>query len=322
VRAVCNPDNRGFAAANNQGLALARGEVLVLLNNDTLVPPGWLRRLSAHLENDGVAAVGPVTNRTCNEAQVEAPYRTYGQFLRFAGSRAAAHAGGATELAMLAMFCLVMRRDVFEKVGPLDERFGLGLFEDDDYSMRLRAAGCRLVCAEDVFVHHFGEASFGSLSSHGGYAGLLAENRRRFEQKWGVPWRPHARRTDPKRDAEAEAVRRAVTENVPAGAVVAVVSKGDEAVVRFERRTGWHFPQTEDGLYAGHYPADGAGAIGHLEALRARGADHLVFPGSASWWLEHYTEFARHLGRNYRRVAPHVNGCVIYDLSPGEAGGN
>src|SRR5256885_2225344 len=180
VRVVCNADNRGFAAANNHALALAGGEVLVLLNNDTLVPPGWLQGLTAHLADGGVGAVGPVTNRTCNEAQVDAPYRTYGEFLRFAAAREASHAAHATELSMLAMFCLAMRRDVFEKVGPLDERFGLGLFEDDDYSMRLRRAGYRTVCAEGVFVHHFGEASFGGLACDGGYAALLEANRRRF----------------------------------------------------------------------------------------------------------------------------------------------
>jgi len=213
------------------------------------------------------------------------------------------------------MFCLAMRREVFEEVGPLDERFGLGLFEDDDYSMRLRRAGYRTVCAEDVFVHHFGEASFGGIACDGGYAGLLAANRKRFEQKWGVTWHPHCRRPDPRRDAEVEAVRRAVSENVPAGATVAVVSKGDEELVCFDERTGWHFPRGDDGVYAGHYPADGAAAAEHLEKLRAKGADYLLVPASASWWLEHYGQLALHLDRHHRRVLPDPEGCVLYALS-------
>ena len=49
VRVLLNEDNAGFAAATNQGLRAARGDALVLLNNDTIVTEGWLDRLLAHL---------------------------------------------------------------------------------------------------------------------------------------------------------------------------------------------------------------------------------------------------------------------------------
>ncbi|HEU0115909.1 MAG TPA: glycosyltransferase family 2 protein, partial [Thermomicrobiales bacterium] len=77
VRAIFNDGNRGFGPANNQGLAAATGDRFVLLNNDTLVPPGWLARLLLPLDDPRVGLIGAATNRTCNEAQVDRDYATY-----------------------------------------------------------------------------------------------------------------------------------------------------------------------------------------------------------------------------------------------------
>ena len=68
VRLIANGHNRGFAHAVNQGLAAATGDVLVLLNNDALAPPGWLPRLVRHLEDPDIGLVGPVTNRAALSA--------------------------------------------------------------------------------------------------------------------------------------------------------------------------------------------------------------------------------------------------------------
>ena len=89
---------------------------------------------------------------------------------------------------MLAMFCVAMRREVYEKVGPLDEQFGIGMFEDDDYAIRMRRAGYRLLCVDDVFIHHKGRASFSLLDSNS-YDRAFAENRNRFEAKWNTEWK-------------------------------------------------------------------------------------------------------------------------------------
>jgi hypothetical protein len=115
-------------------------------------------------------------------------------------------------------------------------------------------------------------------------------------------------------------VRTMVETTLPAGAVVLVVSKGDERLVSFKGRTGWHFLRNEQGLYAGHHPADSAAAIKALEPLRANGAAYLVFPQVALWWLDHYAGLREHLDRHGRVVVRDDRTAVIYALDPPEAG--
>ena len=107
-----------------------------------------------------------------------------------------------------------------------------------------------------------------------------------------------------------------VDEQLEPGSRVLVVSRGDERIVDFARHHGEHFPQSDDGQYAGHHPADSADAIARLEALFASGAEYLVIPGTSAWWLEHYTEFATYLERRHTRVAAEDRTFVVYELQP------
>ena len=187
---VLNPDNRGFAAANNQGLALASGDFLVLLNNDTYVTPGWVATLASHLRrNEKLGMLGPVTNNIGNEARIEIRYDDMAQMLRAAGVYTRSHAGQLTPLRTAAFFCVMLRRAVYEKVGPLDEVFGIGFFEDDDYCRRVEQAGWSIACADDVFVHHNLSASFNKLKQETRQT-LFEQNKATYEAKWG-PWVPH-----------------------------------------------------------------------------------------------------------------------------------
>lgn len=314
VRPLFCTTNDGFARGCNRGLAAARGTVLILLNNDTIVPPGWLHGLCTPLETGAADALNPVTNRIAGAAEIPTTYRTLGGFLELARQRSIRWAGQLRDTDMLTMFCLALRRDVHDSTGPLDESFGIGLFEDDDYSVRLRAAGYRLAVAEDVLVHHFGEASFGGLYRDGSHSRLFEQNRRRFETKWGIRWQPRGRTDDEEYAALVERVRAATEEYVPAGSRVAVVSRGDERFLVLHDRDAGHFPQLDDGSFAGHYPADDADAIAQVAALAGRGIEYLVFPRSASWWLEHYRGLCRRLERCAQRLEN--DDVVIYRLDP------
>ncbi len=314
IRLMFNGVNRGFAAATNQALESAQGDVVVLLNNDTVVPPHWLSRLSAHLDDDRIGLVGASTNRSGNEAEIDVPYHTYGELTAFARARRHELKGRAFDIRTATMFCAAMRRDVFKRVGALDERFEVGLFEDDDYSMRVRHAGYRVVCAEDAFVHHFGQASIGELSATGEYGQLFHTNREKWEAKWGVAWTPYERRRSAEYESLIENIRDVVRQAIPADATVAVITRGDEALLDLDGRRAWHFPQAADGTYAGHHPADSDACIAEVERLRAKGAGYLVIPATGSWWLQHYDGFIRHLSAMQPPMA--TEACHIFTLSP------
>ncbi len=190
-RKIAFPENRGFSPASNAGAAAAGGEYLCFLNNDTVVTRGWLSALVRHLERDAaLGMVGPSTNEIANEARVPVGYRTPEELEPWARAYTRSHAGKADPIGMLAFFCVLLSGRVFEAVGPLDERFAVGMFEDDDYCRRVEEKGWRLAVARDSFVHHWGRGSFRELPEKE-YLRIYRENRERYARKWGADPRRH-----------------------------------------------------------------------------------------------------------------------------------
>lgn len=190
IRVIYNARNEGFAHANNLGIAKAHGDYIVLLNNDTVVTRVWLSRLISYLDDQRVGLVGSVTNGVSNEAHVEMPFTDIITLDVFAVKLAKERANILTPVKMLAMYCVAGRSEVFKQTGPLDEQFGIGMFEDDDYSLRIRQAGYMIAVAEDVFIHHFGRSGFKILGDER-YLALFEENRKKFEAKWNIKWEQH-----------------------------------------------------------------------------------------------------------------------------------
>jgi glycosyltransferase involved in cell wall biosynthesis len=300
VTVVTNATNLGFPAAVNQGLRLARGEYLVLLNNDVVVTDGWLDQLIALVnanrgpsaggsagtcagdvngsagtslpspvgivpgsaestpppsgvvpgfagstpppcsgivrdsagttppgppfarggkvlvppsvdpERDGVEAgepsaatsslpnadgvpptvrgiglVGPMSNYAAPPQLVDGvPYHDMEGMRGFARRWRDEHLGKWFNAPKLSGFCLLMKRDVYDTIGGLDERFGIGFFDDDDLAERARRAGFELAVAHDLFVHHFGSRTFAGNGIDA--ERLLDKNAGRFAEKWGL----------------------------------------------------------------------------------------------------------------------------------------
>lgn len=189
ARVVRSAVNLGFAGGVNLGLATARGDVAVLLNNDTLVTPGWLAGLLGALErNPGAGISAPRSNWVSGEQILpDPPYaRVPSEELdRFGAQRAREHAGRSREATGLCGLCMAIRREVLESIGGFDTRFEIGNFEDDDYSLRARLAGFGLWIADDSYIHHFGHKTFELIDED--YGDLMRTNALRYALKWDLP---------------------------------------------------------------------------------------------------------------------------------------
>jgi len=180
------PRNRGFPAACNAGLRLATGDLLLLLNNDVIAASCWLSNMQACLMSDpSIGIVGPCTNYASGlQRMKELPYETLDQYMQMSAHINEPDASRWREVSRLVGFCMLLRRELLDKVGLLDERFAPGHYEDDDYCHRVRMAGYKLMLAGDTFVHHVGSASFRKQQS-GQLRRVLQRNRKLFISKWG-----------------------------------------------------------------------------------------------------------------------------------------
>lgn len=190
LKVILSPNNTGFAGGNSIGCQFSTGEYIVLLNNDTILTPGWIHRLIKPLkENDNIGMAGPVSNSVGNDQMldffvgdpIEGPDKSW--LMEFYEM----YKDQFYETDLLGFYCVAIKREVYERVGDLDVSYGIGMFEDDDYCERVRALGYKLVIVKDAFVYHHGSASFKKIESST-YHKVWETNKALFEKKWGKEW--------------------------------------------------------------------------------------------------------------------------------------
>lgn len=146
---IRNTENVGFIRATNQGIKVSCAPYIILLNNDTEAIPGWLPRLRAAFDvHKLIGLAGPLTT-TPESWQGKWPPRPGVHIL-----------GGGR---MLAFFCVMVKREVFDKIGMLDENYGPGLGDDDDLSRRAERAGFLLALVQDLRIPHHHRSTFRAL---------------------------------------------------------------------------------------------------------------------------------------------------------------
>ncbi|MGQ9846339.1 MAG: glycosyltransferase, partial [Bacteroidales bacterium] len=184
----CN-ENLGFAAGNNLGISEAKGDYILLMNNDIVVTPYWLDRLLRVAEmKPEIGIVGPMSNYVSGPQYVKDTnydYKSLKGLNEFSEDFAKKHEGEAEKFWRIVGFCMLIKREVINKIGGLDEQFGLGNFEDDDFCLRANLAGFESWIAKDCFIHHFGNRTFHAVGLD--YNQSLKKNWEIFKKKWGIP---------------------------------------------------------------------------------------------------------------------------------------
>ena len=185
VRVMYNGENRGFGGGNNVGIAASSGDYVIVLNNDVIVTQEWVERLLAPFGRvPALGVTAPRSNKVTGHQQLhDASYQGQDGVAEYARARRETWDGFGYIADRAIGLCLCIDRKVIDEIGGFDERFRFGNFEDDDLCLRVRAAGYKIFICDDVFIHHFGSRSFAANKLD--YAAIMAENARKFADKWG-----------------------------------------------------------------------------------------------------------------------------------------
>ena len=187
VKVIYNSENLGFPKAVNQGIEISEGRYVVIANNDIIVNTNWLNRFIEIAQSEkAVGIVSGISNSVSGmQIDINAFYQSVEEMKLYADRISRENQNQVLEFSRVAFLCTLIKREVIEKIGGLDERFSPGNYEDDDYCLRTQIAGYKTIIAKDVFIHHFGSKSF-KADGNDKYEKLLNINRNIFVDKWGA----------------------------------------------------------------------------------------------------------------------------------------
>lgn len=171
-KVIFNPYNFGYAKGNNQGAKLANGELICFLNSDALVTLNWLEEMKKTMENNPkCAVVGSLGNTKTRD--IDGMSWHYQQYLR--------QYKEDTRVGFLSGYCMLIKKDIFEKIGGWDEEFRVGCFEDNFLCEQIKKLGYELWISARAYVKHFGSASF--KINNLDYEDIVFENKEIFIKK-------------------------------------------------------------------------------------------------------------------------------------------
>lgn len=182
---IRNEENLGFPVAVNQGIRVATGDVIVLLNNDVFVTPGWSERLLKGLEKYDI--IGPCTNYSSGLQRVnlEGIYNDIDELNIEAVKWSEMHDGKIDEVNWLIGFCFAFKKSLYDELGEFDESLWPSSGEEIDFCLRAKQAGKKIGIARDVYVHHEGSVTFMEMNSEYPYKHIIEKSEKHLKDRWG-----------------------------------------------------------------------------------------------------------------------------------------
>jgi len=194
IKVVNHPERVGFTLSVNEGLSLAQGSYLVILNNDLVFPRDWLTGLETALKRapevlrvEKVGYCGPKSNFTAGlqQLRLRSPVGP-GDVERVSNLLRRKVRGLVTPSLFIGGWCMFIDRDMYEDIGGMDEDMNPGGYDDDGICLKAYLKGYLGVVAEDVFVFHYGQRSTSQPELRWMQGGL--HNRWKFYKKYQMPW--------------------------------------------------------------------------------------------------------------------------------------
>ncbi len=168
---IFNETNHGVAIAWNQGLVTASGKFIAVLNNDIVLTNGWFRSLLWSIEHHRLALVSGFAET--GDLNYDLEQRAI-KFVKKNLHKIWLHEYDFSNIVLL--------RSTYEHVGPFDENFHVGGYEDTDYCYRLRAQNLRFGVSGAAFIHHYGSKTLNEFKQQGDKH--VTHNREYFYSKW------------------------------------------------------------------------------------------------------------------------------------------
>ena len=187
TKIIRNDLNTGFPAAVNQGVKEAKGDVIILLNNDVIVTPGWDEKLISTL-NDGYDIVGPVTNYCAGLQKVKIDdYENTSELEQAAFDWEQEQKGHIQEVNFVIGFCMAFKSELIKSIGLFDESMWPCSGEEVDFCLRAIESGYRVAINYECYVHHEGSITFKEMHANGqlDYHDICRTVDKKLMDKWG-----------------------------------------------------------------------------------------------------------------------------------------